>query len=310
MGEIVQESINETTRKLAPTETVNEIGKVLPWLFHFMTSTPENQEIRLSKVDLSDGFWQLLVEPVQKWNFCYVMPDPPGSRVRIVVPSALQMGWAESPAYFCTATDTGRDIIDLLLREEIDLPGHPLEKFMKPKYLPRTAPPGSAEQTSVGIYVDDYILGVVENDERSLIQRVSRAATLHAIHAVYPPPEISGHVGGKDPISRKKLEKGDARFDIEKDILGFTLNGADRTVRLSEAKAQAMADEIAKILRKSHVSLKRFRSLLGRLQHAARILPAVKDMLLPLNKATKGIRKKSVLGNAARPERLSSTCAT
>jgi hypothetical protein len=98
MGEIVQESINETTRKLAPTQPVNEIGKVLPRLFHFMALSPQDQEIGLSKVDLSDGFWRLLVEPAQKWNFCYVMPDPPGSRVRIVVPSALQMGWAESPA--------------------------------------------------------------------------------------------------------------------------------------------------------------------------------------------------------------------
>jgi hypothetical protein len=224
------------------------------------------------------------------------MPDPPGSRVRIVVPSALQMGWAESPAYFCTATKTGRDIIALPLREGIvDLPGHPLEEFMKPKYVPRTAPPGSAEQTSVGVYVDDYVLGVVENDERSLIQRVSRA-TLHAIHSIFPPPEISGHVGGKDLISRKKLEKGDARFDVEKEILGFTLNGADRTVRLCEAKAQAMADKIAKILRKSHVSLKRFRSLLGRLQHAARILPAAKGMFSPLNKATKGDPKEVGIG--------------
>jgi hypothetical protein len=164
------------------------------------------------------------------------------------------LGWAESPAYFCTATETGRDIIDLLLHEEIDLPGHPLEEFMKPKDLPRTAPPGSAAQTYVGVYVDDYVLGVVEKDERSLIQRVSRA-TLHAIHSTFPLPEISGHVGSKDPISRMKLEKGDARFDIKKEILGFTLNGADRTVRLSEAKDQAMADEIAKILRKSHASL-------------------------------------------------------
>jgi hypothetical protein len=151
MGEIVQGSVNETTRQLAITEPVSEIGKVLPRLFHFMASMPEDQEIRLSKVDLSDGFWRLLVEPAQKWNFCYVMPDPPGSRVRIVVPLALQMGWAEIPAYFCTATETGRDTIALLLREGIDLPGHPLEEFMKPKDVPRTAPPGSAEQTPVGV---------------------------------------------------------------------------------------------------------------------------------------------------------------
>jgi hypothetical protein len=298
MGEVIQKSVNDTTQKLAPTEPVHEIGKVLPRLFHFMASTPADQEIRLSKVDLSDGFWRLLVEPDQKWNFCYVMPDPPGARVRIVIPSALQMGWAESPAYFCAATETGRDIIDLLLREDIDLPEHPLEEFMAPKDTPRTAPPGSAAQTSVGVYVDDYVLGVVENADRTLIRRVSRA-TLHAIHSIFPPPEVSGHIGGKDPISRKKLEKGDARFEVEKEILGFMMNGADRTVRLSDAKATAIAEEIATILKKKHVPLKRFRSVLGRLQHAARILPAAKGMFSPLNKATRGDPPQVGLGKSS-----------
>ena len=83
MGEVVQEAANDTTRELAPTEPVQEIGKVLPHLFHFKASAPEDQEIRLSKADLlPDGFWCLLVEPVQKQNFCHVMPDPPGARAR------------------------------------------------------------------------------------------------------------------------------------------------------------------------------------------------------------------------------------
>jgi hypothetical protein len=75
---------------IGPTEPVHEIGKVvLPRPFHSMASTPKDQEIRLSKVDLSDGFWRLLVKLAQKWNFCFVMPDPPGTQVQIVVPSAL-----------------------------------------------------------------------------------------------------------------------------------------------------------------------------------------------------------------------------
>ena len=158
-------------------------------------------------------------------------------------------------------------MIDLLLREGVDLPEHPLEEFMKPKNIPKTAPPGLEERTSVGVYVDDYVLGVLENDDRTLIRRVSRA-TLHAINSIFPPPEVSGHIEGKDPISRKKLKKGDAHFDIEKEILGFLINGADRTVRLSEPKAKSIADDITKLLRKRHVPLKRFRSILRRLQHA------------------------------------------
>jgi hypothetical protein len=34
-------------------------------MLHFVAS-PADQEIQLSKVDLSDGFWHLLVETVQK----------------------------------------------------------------------------------------------------------------------------------------------------------------------------------------------------------------------------------------------------
>jgi hypothetical protein len=137
----------------------------------------------------------------------------------------------------------------------------------------------------LSVYVDDLILAVVENEDRSLIRRVSRA-TLHAIHSLFQPQKRSGHVGGKDPVSQKKLEKGDATFEIEKEILGFLINGAKCTVRPSSTKAQAIADKISKVLRKPHVPLKRFRSLLGKLQHASRIFPAAKGLFSPLNKAT------------------------
>jgi hypothetical protein len=57
--------------------------------------------IVFSEIDLSDRFWWMIVEESSKWHFCYVMPDPVGSPIRIVVPSALQMGWAKSPILLC-----------------------------------------------------------------------------------------------------------------------------------------------------------------------------------------------------------------
>ena len=59
-------------------------------------------------------------------------------------------------------------------------------------------------------------------------------------------------------------------------------------VRLSEPKAKSIADDTTKLLRKNHVPLKRFRSVLGLLQHAACIIPAAKGLFTPLNKATVG----------------------
>jgi hypothetical protein len=35
--------------------------------------------VMLAKIDLSDGFWRMLVQEDQQWNFAYVMPDPAGS---------------------------------------------------------------------------------------------------------------------------------------------------------------------------------------------------------------------------------------
>ena len=64
------------------------------------------------------------------------------------------------------------------------------------------------------------------------------------------------------------------------------INGAERAVWLSKAKARSTANDITKLLWKSHVSLKLFRSVLGRLQHAAQILPAAKGAFWPLNKVT------------------------
>jgi hypothetical protein len=128
-GAVLQEAVNDTTVPLAPRTPVREIGKVLPRIFEFMAGTPEGQEILLSKVDLSDGFWRIIVQEEARWNFCYVMPDPPGAPIRIVVPSALQMGWMESPQYFCTATETGRDFIQWLIDQKIDCPPHPLKKI-------------------------------------------------------------------------------------------------------------------------------------------------------------------------------------
>ena len=65
----------------------------------------------LANIDLSDGFWRMIVEEEDKFNFVYVVLDLLGTPTRLVVPSDLKMGWADIQAYICTATETGRDLI-------------------------------------------------------------------------------------------------------------------------------------------------------------------------------------------------------
>ncbi len=65
----------------------------------------------MAKYDIKDGFWRMDCHEGEGWNFSYVLPQPPGEAIQIVVPTSLQMGWIESPAFFCATTEMGQDVI-------------------------------------------------------------------------------------------------------------------------------------------------------------------------------------------------------
>jgi hypothetical protein len=125
-----QKSVNDTTVLQAPTEAVREIGKVLPRLLTYMRDTPAGLHILMSKLDISDGFWRLIVRNEDCFNFAYVLPQRDGEPCRIVVPSAVQMGWVESPSLFCAVTETARDLAQHFVDEAIPLPPHHVESSM------------------------------------------------------------------------------------------------------------------------------------------------------------------------------------
>jgi hypothetical protein len=284
---ILQESVNDTTVRLAPEGPVKELGNVLPRILDFMASVPPEEHIHFSKMDLADGYWRMVVEPEARWNFAYVMPSAKGEPVRLVIPRALQMGWNESPAYFCATTETARDVAQTWIDNDTLLDDHPMETFTTPTSPAKRQSAGAMRKQMSAVYVDDFCLAAVEDASGTLLQRTARA-TLHAIHSVFPTPAATGTPDAKDPISQKKLAKGDARWDTKKEILGYWLDGVDRTIQLPPIRATLLLMEVKAILKKKRVPLKRFRSIAGRLQHAARILPAARAFFTPLNNALKG----------------------
>ena len=153
-------SINSTTTKLSPDYPIKEIGRVLPRLLVFMVAVPAEETIMFAKIDLSDGFWRMLVQDTDKWNFAYVLPGTTSQPTRLVIPHALQMGWTESPGYFCAATETGRDVMQALVDEAVQLPPHQFDSFMVPAApacrqtspLPPPGPGRCQPYTSTTIY--------------------------------------------------------------------------------------------------------------------------------------------------------------
>ena len=116
------------------------------------------------------------------------------------------MGWTESPGYFCATTEAGRDILHALIDAKVQLPPHQFDYFMTPAAPIRrqTSARSTRPWQMSAVYVDNYILAAVESPDGSTLNRVGRAA-LYTIHGLFPPQAQSGHVGGKDPISLKKI---------------------------------------------------------------------------------------------------------
>jgi hypothetical protein len=196
-----------------------------------MQEVPPEEHIHFSKIDLADGYWRMIVEEESCWNFAYVFPGPPGAPVQLMNSRALQMGWNESPAYFCAATETTRDVAQSWIDGNKELPKHGMEPLTNPTTPPRVQTSPGNEYQILSVYVDDFILANVQNRKGTLLTKSIRAM-LHAIHNMFPAPTAEDPKGTKDPISEKKLLKGDACWDTTKEILGYELNGRDRTVKL------------------------------------------------------------------------------
>ena len=197
--EILQPSLNASTTALSPKPPVQELGKVLPRIFDFMAAVPPtNESVMFSKIDLSDGFWRMRVSASDCWNFACILPQPPGEPLRLVIPSALQMGWTESPGYFCAATETTRDVIQVLISKNVGMDAHPLESCMTPARPAKRQRLSATEWQMTGVFVNNFCLGTAENATGSLLAppHLPRSPPQHPCHL--PAPEVSGHTGGED----------------------------------------------------------------------------------------------------------------
>jgi hypothetical protein len=202
------------------------------------------------------------------------------------------MGWCDSPAYFCAASETARDVADELAQQPTgSLPEHPLEGYLIP---PGEWPADDVEAHAdtfvqlLEVYVDDFIQ-LAQTEDRSQLEHLSRAI-LHAIHAVFPPPTITNHAG-EDPIALKKLKQGDGLWTVRKEILGWVFDGARRCIELPPEKVDKILADIRRISRQKRVPRKAFERLRGRLRHACIGLPAAKGLMGPIDAALRPDRR-------------------
>jgi hypothetical protein len=295
-------SVNETTEPAQDQRAVAALGTALPAILQFMFDMDCSWEIAWQKIDLSDGFWRMIVEQGKEYNFVFQLPTRPGdTETFYVVPSSLQMGWQNSPAYFCTGTESARTLFKRLLaltfttgisvvhRHESYCCQHPRSDESSDA-SPWSEPLGIAVLSKV--FVDDFLNGIagpVDRKRKRQEQEWVARGALHAIHAVFPPPDVLHHEGGRDSISEKKLKKGDARWKSAEVLLGSTMSGlpgAGRTVALPQAKVDKYSARIRAALARprNFISFGEFQKIHGQMQHASDVMPCMKGFMSPLNR--------------------------
>jgi hypothetical protein len=159
-------AVNDSTTKTALSGAINQLGHSLQWVIHAFTEADKSNKIFMAKWDIKDGFWHLDAKTGDEWNFAYVLPQPPGEPVKIVVPSLLQMGLVESPPYFCATTETSRNIATTYCKTKIGtLPSHKFDDLVSADdavgELPDTPATNKLMRYLAEVYVNDFMAIVI-----------------------------------------------------------------------------------------------------------------------------------------------------
>jgi hypothetical protein len=143
----VLDYVNNAMVKMAPQGALDQLGHALSRIIHAFAKVDDDAKIFMAKWDIKDGFWQMDSKAGEEYNFAYVLPQEEGKPTTLVVPTSLQMGWVESPPYFCAATETARNITSNYCDTPVgSLPNHKFIKHVKGNKETCTLPNMTMEQ--------------------------------------------------------------------------------------------------------------------------------------------------------------------
>lgn len=275
-------SVNDASEKtIAPQHAMYELGNVIPRLVHQIAHMPNPEvPILFAKVDLKDGYWRMVVSAINAYHFAYVLPTiQPSDNPDIVIPDSLQMGWSESPPFFCAATETARDIAQQTFDSKKPQQPHPMEDIML-SHIQNLPTRNIHPHSLIEVYIDDF-LAMVQAISLAYITRLTRAL-LHAIESVFPGPDITNSSMGPAISTKKLLEEG--AWTDTKEILGWQFNGTTRTIQLPPKKADKLITTLQNLQQTRWITLNEIQKLHGRLQFTSIAVPCSKAFLGPIDR--------------------------
>ena len=281
--------VNAVTLPLAPKEAMQFGRTFLRLLHHIGQSDPAHGPPYIIKVDISDGFYRIHVNPSHAVKLGVAFPSTPDKQALVAFPMVLPMGWVNSPPVFCAATETIADLANRRLqRRQRPEPSHRLEDLAAEGDNIRPTPRDRrAQRPPLGltdVYVDDFImLGQGSADRLQTLRRM----LFECVDQVFRPLQ-AGEGPRQEPISVKKLRKGDASWDTRKEVLGWIIDTVARTIELPARRQQrlrAILDEHPST--RGRVSVSSWHRTLGELRSMSLAVPGLRGMFSTLQDALK-----------------------
>lgn len=299
--------LNEETVKLAPREAM-QFGNCLDRVLReILLANPEYGPVLLNKTDLSDGFYRVCLNPADIPKLGVIYPSRPGQEEPLIaLPLVLPMGWSESPPWFSVATETIADLTNnRLSTPQYVPPEHHLDSAAASIKVDQAeaAPPVSLHSsTAVAIptqrdpslnnskspplqYVDIFVDDFISAAQPPFLRRVRRAL-LQAIDDVFRPVDESDSEYRRQPVSMKKLLKGDCSWSTVKLVLGWIVDTLNMTIQLPQHRVDRLWEILNSIPKhQKRTSVKKWHKVLGELRSMSIALPGSRHMFGRLQNA-------------------------
>ena len=282
--------VNEETLELFAKESM-QFGHALDRLLReILLADPKLGETYLIKVDISDGFYRinLNIEDIPKLGV--VFPTEPGCPPLVALPLVLPMGWKNSPPIFTTGTETVADVANANIRDPTYTPPpHHLDKLADSIPIPAPPPkpsqldllsrdpslPQAPIQGYVDVFMDDFLALVQGTADQSRV----RSTLMHAIDTVFRPLNPQDNPNRQEPISLKKLRKGDCTWSTNKQILGWILDTVAQTIELPPHRIQRLAEILDSVPpTQKRIGVTKWHQILGELRSMALALPGSRHL--------------------------------
>lgn len=291
--------VNPATAPIAPKEAMqfgHALDRILRQILH---ANPKHGHVYLLKLDISDGFYRIALAPHDIPKLGVIFPTRPGVNPIVALPLVLPMGWANSPPIFSAATETIADIVNQRLQSPFPSQRHHLDdlaatvQFEPPQTLRSSSNPSvpallqnpvsnpylstfEDPVQSTEVYVDDFV-EAVQGDESQ--QHRARQILLHTVDEVFRPLSSSDHPQRAEPVSMKKLLKGDCSWDTVKLILGWVIDTVNKTIHLPQHRIDRLFEILDSIPpSQKRTSVKKWHKILGELRSMSLALPGSRNI--------------------------------